>query len=215
MSASWNPATYLRTGCLAALVAVGATALLAAPTVVHAQDATASDVDGGAKAGPDGMLGLGLIGAEIGMVVPALLGVNETWPYLVFPAVGAIGGGVAGIFLLQDGSFSPAAGQGSPEISVIAFAVGLVGLIPSLVAVMSATAYDPENEVGSAQSNRIADRMASRLPGGELGSGLLRVGDDEAVVGVPGISVSQRAADMRRMLEARSEVSVSVLSGRF
>lgn len=183
-------------GWLLALLLGLATTAAVSPSTAQAQQEL--------RAGPDGMLGLGLVGAEIGMVVPAMLGVSETWPYLVFPGVGAIGGGVAGIFLLQDGSFSPGPGQGSPEISVVAFAVGLVGLIPSLVAVMSATAYDPET-----------DEVAKRLPGGQLGGGLVRVGDEGTFVGVPNVSVAQRPADRQRLTEARSEVSVSVLTGRF
>ena len=50
-----------------------------------------------------GMIGLGLIGAELGFVVPALAGARDTWVYIVFPVLGAGGGAVAGYFLLEQG----------------------------------------------------------------------------------------------------------------
>ena len=40
----------------------------------------------------------GLIGAELGFVMPALAGARVRWPYIVFPLIGAGGGAVAGIF---------------------------------------------------------------------------------------------------------------------
>ncbi len=48
---------------------------------------------------PDGkgIIGLGLIGAELGFIIPALAGVrDEWWPYVVFPLIGAVGGAIGG-----------------------------------------------------------------------------------------------------------------------
>ena len=53
---------------------------------------TASGLDSVGK----GTVGLGLIGAELGFAIPALIGVEEIWPYIVFPTVGAVGGAVGG-----------------------------------------------------------------------------------------------------------------------
>lgn len=192
-----------RVGTLLVSVLAIALVFAAAPSVTQAQD-EAADVPLEQKAGPDGMIGLGLIGAEIGMLVPAIAGMEDTWPYLVFPAVGAAGGAVAGIFLLQDGSVSPDAGAGSPEIAVAVFAVGLAGLIPALVVTMSAAAYDPET-----------DEDLTARPGAEAGTGLVRLDPQGVYMGVPGVSVSQTAADPRRLREATRELSVSMFSGRF
>jgi hypothetical protein len=96
---------------------------------------------------PDGkgMVGLGLIGLELGFVVPALIqeaaGTNEWWPYLVFPAVGAIGGVVGGYFMEQET-------RNSPEIDVAFLAIGMALVVPTLVATLALTAYEPGQEAG-------------------------------------------------------------------
>ncbi|HEX2678019.1 MAG TPA: hypothetical protein VHM19_15300, partial [Polyangiales bacterium] len=50
-----------------------------------------------------GTLGVGLIGAELGMVLPALAGMDDTWAFIVFPVIGAAGGAAAGYFGLEKG----------------------------------------------------------------------------------------------------------------
>ncbi|MDD9942147.1 MAG: hypothetical protein OXU20_13965 [Myxococcales bacterium] len=190
-----KPVRWLLSTCFA--VALVATA----PAVGFAQDAASPTAE--LSASPEGMIGLGLIGAEIGMLVPAIAGVSDTWAYLVFPTIGAAGGAVAGIFLLQDGSPTPAGGVGSPELAVAAFAVGLTGLIPALVVTMAATAYDPEDDADLAQAAR------------EAGPGLVRVSPKGTFVAAPGVQVRTTKADPLGVRDARRELSVSVVSGRF
>jgi hypothetical protein len=133
------------------LVAILATALCAAsfelaPARAEAQctmpSPTCSQVTPDAK----GMIGLGLIGLEIGFIVPALVqeaaGTNEWWPYLVFPALGAVGGIVGGYFMEQET-------RSSPEIDVIFMAVGMALVVPTLVATLALTAYDPGQDAVS------------------------------------------------------------------
>lgn len=95
---------------------------------------------------PKAMIGLGLIGAELGLVLPALVqqaaGTNEWWPYLIFPALGAIGGVVGGYFVEQ-------ATPNDPGAAVVLLAVGLAATVPALVATLALTAYDPAREAGS------------------------------------------------------------------
>lgn len=94
------------------------------------------------RVSPDGkgIVGLGLIGAELGFVIPALVqeaaGTNEWWPYLVFPVVGAAAGAIGGYFMEQET-------QNSPEVDVAFLAVGLALVVPTLVATLALTAYDP------------------------------------------------------------------------
>ncbi|HTU61399.1 MAG TPA: hypothetical protein VMF89_23250, partial [Polyangiales bacterium] len=65
--------------CAIALVILGC---LGPTSSTHAQD---KQVEADFK----GAVGLGLVGAELGAVIPALVGVEATWAYIVFPAVGA------------------------------------------------------------------------------------------------------------------------------
>jgi len=86
-----------------------------------------------------GVVGLGLIGAELGFAVPALAGMDQTWAYVVFPIAGAAGGATAGYFLLE--------GEGkSVGVNVAMLATGLALIIPTMVVTLSATAYDPDDE---------------------------------------------------------------------
>ncbi|MBC7173576.1 MAG: hypothetical protein H5U40_14140, partial [Polyangiaceae bacterium] len=48
------------------------------------------------EAGHKGLVGMGLLGAEIGLSVPALAGLDATWALIVFPIVGAAGGAISG-----------------------------------------------------------------------------------------------------------------------
>ena len=59
-----------------------------------------------------GMIGLGLIGAELGFVVPALAGARDTWVYIVFPVLGAGGGAVGGLLPARAGRRPPRGGGG-------------------------------------------------------------------------------------------------------
>ena len=91
---------------------------------------------------PDGkgIIGLGLIGAELGLFIPALIqnaaGTNEWWPYLVFPLVGAVAGGIGGWAMEQ-------ATQTSPEVDVAFFAIGMGLIVPTVVGTLALTTYQP------------------------------------------------------------------------
>jgi hypothetical protein len=90
-----------------------------------------------------GIAGGALLGGEVVMITTAIIGVKAWWPYLVFGAVGAGGGAVGGYFVEQvdDGN--------TPEPSLYMLAGGLALVIPTIVAVANATAYDPsEDEEG-------------------------------------------------------------------
>ena len=91
---------------------------------------------------PDGkgMIGLGLLGAEIGLIIPAIVQnaahTNEWWPYLVFPLIG-IGAGIGGGFALEQATPT------QPEID-IAFMVGsFVLLIPAIIGTLALSTYTP------------------------------------------------------------------------
>lgn len=137
---------------------------------------------------PKGKIGLGLIGAELGVAVPALIGLDDAWAYIVFPIVGAAGGAVAGHFLIDDGNHA--------ELSVVVLAAGMTLVIPTLVLAAAATAYDPEEDMNQAS----------------LGTGALRLDRGEVKWAAPGMSVLPDAKAGKLHV---SGVHLSLVSGRF
>lgn len=189
-------------------------------TTVSAQ-ATSEPVQ--INSSPNGLIGLGLVGAEIGLTVPALAGLHQTWAFIVFPTVGAVGGALAGHYLLDNLNDSTG--------SIVALAVGMALIVPSLVITLSATAYDPSDEPTTTQPTQQTKRSAyprlarakpkiprSRSRVGEGGFGLFRLSERGLALGVPAVSVSAMyaATDVQRYsLTQRSEVRVPVLSATF
>jgi hypothetical protein len=156
------------------------------------------------KADLKGMIGLGLIGAELGFVIPALAGARGWWPYVVFPVIGAGGGAVGGYFLLEKG-------EGKPELAVAALTVGMALIIPALVTTVAATAYRPPEQIQST-----AQLRARELARG--GPGLVRYADGGLRLAPPAISAGpdHGAREALRTGEPRlSRVRVAVLSAQF
>jgi hypothetical protein len=91
---------------------------------------------------PDGkgIIGLGLVGAELGLIIPALAGVrDEWWPYVVFPLIGAIGGGIGGWAVEQN---TP----NDAEVDVALMVIGMALVVPTIVGTLALTAYQPPAE---------------------------------------------------------------------
>jgi hypothetical protein len=164
-----------------------------------------------------GAVGLGLVGAELGAVVPALAGADAAWAYVVFPIVGAAGGAVAGYFAIDR--------PGHVELSVAALTVGMALVIPALVITLWATAYDPDSDavdsgqarstghaVNQRRANTLSARAQKRIATASAGSGVVRLADGELRLATPGVALvpSVQRGEMRL-----SGVSVSLLSGRF
>jgi hypothetical protein len=85
-------------------------------------------------ASPKATIGCGLLGAELVLGVEAAVGVQSPWAYLGGGIVGAGGGAVGGYFIDQ---------EENPRTSMILLAAGLTLAIPTTVAVLSATSYEP------------------------------------------------------------------------
>lgn len=116
--------------------------VLTAALVALALTAPASEAhaDGPVTPTGKGIAGGAMLGAEVVLITTAIIGVKAWWPYVLFGAVGAGGGAVGGYFVEQvdDGN--------TPEPSLYMLAGGLALVIPTVVAVLNATAYEPEEE---------------------------------------------------------------------
>jgi len=208
----WEPRVRAPiTRVLAAVLALAAACALATPA--YAQDDEDDEDDAAAMAEPHplkpdfkGAVGLGLIGAELGFVVPALAGAKGVWPYIVFPVIGAGGGAVGGYFLLEKG-------DGHPELAVGALTLGMALFVPAMVATIAATSYRPPEQIPTAS-------MVRRRAVAQSGDGLVRWSGEELALAAPNISVTTSQESPRVALRTgaprrTSGVRVSLLSGRF
>jgi hypothetical protein len=177
-------------------------ALAAAPALSHAQD-----VGKPVAADFKGAVGFGLIGAELGGVIPALAGVNAAWAYILFPVVGAAGGAVGGYYLLDH--------AGHAELSVVALTAGMALVIPALVATLALNTYDPQQESRETSQNgrRLERARARQLRAAAAGAGMLRVERGELALATPGIALlpGHAAGGQLRL----SGVNVALFSGEF
>lgn len=140
------------------------------------------------EASPKGKIGIGLLGAELGVAIPAIIGMDQWWAYVAFPIAGAAGGAIAGHFLIDDGNHA--------ELSVVFLTAGMTLVIPTLVLAAAATAYDPESDESSAS----------------LGSGALRYDAGTLKLHPPAVSVVPGTQAGRFQV---SGLQVSLASGRF
>jgi len=81
-----------------------------------------------------GTVGGTLMGAELVMSAEAAFSVQPTWAYVVGGVAGGAAGGVGGYFVEK---------QGDARASMLLLAGGLAFAIPTVVFVLSATAYQP------------------------------------------------------------------------
>jgi hypothetical protein len=177
--------------CLAAtLVAFAMFSLQPGPASAQAQAVEGDRVKGDIA----GTVGLGLLGAEVGLLLtPAFNLQDHWWAWALFPTVGAAGGVVAGIF-----AFEPR----SPEPAVTISILG-AGLLLAVPAVVTASA------LSSARRANV-DRAGNE--------GLIRISKRGARLGVPAISsapVFTAAEQARFGLPQRSSTRLALLSGSF
>jgi hypothetical protein len=83
-----------------------------------------------------GIVGGALLGGELVCSVEAIAGAQSPWAYVGGAVGGAAAGGVGGYFVEQNT-------KDSPRIPLIMLAGGMTFLIPTIVGVLSATAYRP------------------------------------------------------------------------
>lgn len=102
--------------------------LLIAPLSAHATGVSEVSTTG------KGTVGGALLGAEVVLLTEAAFKTQPTWAYLVGGGVGAVGGGIGGYFIEK---------SAAPRTTMFMLAGGMALAIPTTVAVLSATAYEP------------------------------------------------------------------------
>lgn len=183
--------------CAIALVILGC---LGSASLTHAQN---SQVEADFK----GAVGLGLVGAELGAVIPALVGVEATWAYIVFPAIGAAGGALGGYFALDN--------SGQVELSVVALTAGMALILPALIATLQLTSYSEDDQPPPAPGTfaRAKKPAPATVARRQLaaGSGMLRVSEGKLGLSAPGLALLPGT----RGDNAIAGLNVSLMSGQF
>lgn len=112
--------------------------LLSATVIVFAATAVpgVALADGQASPTGKGITGGALLGGETVMLVEAAASVKPAWAYAVGGILGAAGGGVGGYFAEQGGD---------AKLSIYLLVGGMALALPTTVAVLSASAYEPTN----------------------------------------------------------------------
>jgi hypothetical protein len=177
------------------LKSLSAMVLVFAAVSFHAESASAQVATRGERVDGHiaGVVGLGLLGAEVGLLLtPAFNLQDHWWAWVLFPTIGAAGGAVAGVFALDDVE---------PAVTVGILGASMLLAVP---AVVSASA------ISSSRRSRNIDSAGNE--------GLIRVGRRGTEVGVPAIttaSVFSAAEQARFGLPQRTSTRVSLVSGRF
>lgn len=114
---------HLALGIAAAVAALGATSAALAADNISEVPATGKGIVGGA-----------LLGAEAVMLTEAALRVKPWWAYAVGGLAGGVAGGVGGYFAEQGGD---------AKLSMYLLTGGMALAIPTTVAVLSASRYEP------------------------------------------------------------------------
>lgn len=179
--------------------ALFASVLGAAP----AAEAQRNRVEAGYKA----TVGLGLLGAELGFVIPVASGLDETWSLITFPLVGAAGGAVGGYYL--DRANVRAA-------SVTSLVLGIAFAVPSIIITVGATRYSADDLADDTQALELRLRLDAQLASGD---GLIRRVDGRFRLSMPGVHFGQASASARSATELGpplgTTVGATLFSGSF
>src|SRR5512135_3598911 len=124
----------MRTVFSISLAALAASLLVLAPRTAHAGEDVAAVSPTG-----KGITGGVLLGGEVVMLGEAAFKVKPAWAYAVGGLAGGIGGGVGGYFIEKG------ANDGD-KLPMYMLAGGMALIIPTTVAVLSASAYEPPTD---------------------------------------------------------------------
>lgn len=180
---------WVRAHVVRILIAVAVFAALGAPA--RAARADGDEVKGNVA----GAVGLGLLGAEVGLFLPPAFKLQDRWwAWVLFPTLGAAGGALAGGFAFDEGDPGPA-------VTVSLLGAGMALVLPAVVGAL-------------AFKNKRQNAEPKELEGGAV----LRLGKVDRHWGVPAVTsvpVYASSEQTRWGLRQRSMLRVSLVSGRF
>jgi hypothetical protein len=143
-----------------------------------------------------GTIGLGLLGAELGLILTPAFGLQDhVWAWVVFPTVGAAAGALAGGFAFDPGSPGPA-------VTVTLLGVGAALVIPAIVGALALK----DRKTNRALENRLEGGGAVRLS---------KEGTKFRLPDVASVPVYSAAEQQRFGVAQRNQIQVSLVSGRF
>ena len=131
-----------------------ASAMLLAASNASAQTTPASEA---VQPTGKGIVGGALLGGEVVDLTLGIVGVNRGWPYLVFGALGAVGGGIGGYFVEQNTA-------GMAEVDAYMLAGGMALVIPTLVVSLNATMYRPPEVTNTTNTTEPANNQPAVGP---------------------------------------------------
>lgn len=182
-------------------------AALCASTSAEAQE------EGAVSATGKGIAGGALLGAELVLITEAIIEVDEWWPYVVFGVAGAGAGAVGGYFVEQVDVAEP---------SLYMLAGGMALIVPTVVAVLNATAYDPDEDddgvLPEGESPGEEVTTEGRIPSTLLALGPSGSGWRGVSLGVPAVAVQPAYTPVEVAqfgVQQTTEVHVPLLGGRF
>jgi hypothetical protein len=192
-------------------VILSLSASLSSSGVAHAQQLPSETI----RATPKGAIGLGLVGAELGLIIPSAAGLTDIWALTVFPVVGAAGGALAGYFALDK--------PGREKGSVAALVVGLAGVLPAILVTVKGVREERQNVYEPPTIEIRSEKEQRALELVEAGPGLLRRSRSGLRVSMPGVSFNRgRVVDVADAetarfggLKDRTEMRLSLASGVF
>jgi hypothetical protein len=160
----------------------------------HAHSARADGDD--VKGNVAGTIGLGMLGAELGLILTPTVGLyDHWWAWALFPTVGAAAGVVAGALVFD-------AGDPDPAVTVSLLGAGFALAVPAVIGAVA-----------------IKNKRSNREPKEKVESGgVLRFGKVNSRWGIPAVAtapVFTRDEQLRFGFNQRNIVKVALLSGRF
>lgn len=178
-----------------------------------------------------GALGGGIIGVEIGFMIPAIIvgagarELDEAWAYILFPVVFGALGAIGGYYGFEESNIGA-------EPAVALLAIGMALIVPTFVGVLALTAYTPGADTGGSGATGeedAADEGTSDAVDGTDeqsalqrtlagGPGLFRFDDGQLLLGVPMVHTrpTYTAEEQEHMrLEQQTDLNIPLVSGVF